>query len=238
LFTRLAVWLAGGEAVRRRPGGAFAGKPPDALILGGGADVGPETLPAGARKASSTSNGNTEYSLIGIFQLILAPLLLLLRILFSKKRGSASDPARDSFEREILNDAIRRGIPLLGICRGMQLINVELGGTLHPEVKDFYEETPQFKTVRPIKPVRVEPGSKIFSILGSEKLLVNALHHQAVDTLGRGLKVSARDDAGVVQAIEATSEKFLIGVQWHPEYLPMKSEQRALFKALLDSAAL
>jgi len=223
-FTRLAVWLAGGRAVRRTPERVGEHTLPDALILGGGADIGDEE--PGEVTGKGTGNGSTLW----------APLIFAVRVLLRTKHHGGVDPARDRMERTILAKALEAGIPVLGICRGMQFLNLQLGGALHPDIKGFYTETPHLHTVIPRKTVHVLPGSRLATILGKTTLNVNALHHQAVDTLGDGLAVTAKDEAGVVQAIEKIGEDFLLGVQWHPEYLPLRQVQRALFSALVAAA--
>jgi len=85
--------------------------------------------------------------------------------------------------------------------------------------------------------VHIEPGTRLNEILDLSSYRVNSLHHQAVDRLGTNLRVAARDDHGVVQAIESPSRKFLIGVQWHPEFLIFQSSQQSLFRALVRASS-
>lgn len=143
------------------------------------------------------------------------------------------DPERDRLELQALDCAMARGIPVLGICRGSQMINVHRGGSLYVDIHEVYEEAPQMRTVLPRKHIRIEPDSRLRRILGIDECRVNALHHQAVDRLGDGLRVVARERAGVVQGIEAPDHRFLIGVQWHPEYLAFDRRQQGLFRALV-----
>ena len=125
---------------------------------------------------------------------------------------------------------------MLGICRGAQFINIHLKGTLHRGLGDFYGERGNIGTVLPRKRVRIDHGTRVHRVFDTDELLVNSLHNQAVDRLGEGLRVSARDSAGVIQAIEKTSHPFLVGVQWHPEYLPLVRSQRRLFRELVRCA--
>lgn len=145
------------------------------------------------------------------------------------------DPARDAMEKQIVTDAAEAGIPVLGICRGAQMLNVAQGGTLH---QDAYSAYPSrfYKTILPRKTVDVVGGSRLEQVLRTGQLRVNALHTQAVDTLGRGLRVAARDEGGMVQAVERVSDPFAIGVQWHPEHILYKAGHRRLFKALVLAA--
>ena len=126
------------------------------------------------------------------------------------------DPERDKLELRLLEGALPRGLPILGICRGSQMINVALGGTLHTDIHEVYVQAPRMRTVLPRKTIHVVEGSRLDRILRCNPCRVNALHHQSVDRVGRGLKVVARDEAGIVQAIEGAGPSFLLGVQWHP----------------------
>ncbi|KAA0598014.1 putative glutamine amidotransferase [Azospirillum lipoferum] len=147
------------------------------------------------------------------------------------------DPERDRLEMRALDCAAKIALPVLGICRGSQMINVHRGGSLHVDIHEVYEEAPQMRTVLPRKRIRIEPDSRLYRILGIGECRVNALHHQSVDRVGDGLRVVARERAGVVQGIEAPDESFMIGVQWHPEYLVADSRQQALFRRLVATAA-
>lgn len=146
------------------------------------------------------------------------------------------DPERDGLEMRALDCAVKRGLPVLGICRGSQMINVHRGGSLHVDIHEVYEEAPHLRTVLPRKRIRIEPDSHLYRILGIAECRVNALHHQSVDRLGDGLRVVARERAGVVQGIEDSAEPFLIGVQWHPEYLITDDRQQGLFRQLVAAA--
>jgi putative glutamine amidotransferase len=147
------------------------------------------------------------------------------------------DPERDQLELKLLRAALPAGLPVLGICRGSQMINVALGGSLHTDIHQVYETAPRMRTVLPKKTVSVLPGSRLDVILRCNPCRVNALHHQSVDRIGRGLRVVARDESGIVQAIEGTGSPFLIGVQWHPELLVWKAPQQRLFSALAIAAS-
>ena len=142
------------------------------------------------------------------------------------------DPERDKLELKLLDTALPAGVPILGICRGSQMINVALGGSLHTDIHAVYVEAPRMRTVLPRKTVHIEDDSRLISITGCNPCRVNALHHQSVDRLGNGLRVVARDESGIVQAIEGTGPTFLLGVQWHPELLVFSAPQQRLFAAL------
>jgi putative glutamine amidotransferase len=146
------------------------------------------------------------------------------------------DPERDQLELKLLRAALPAALPVLGICRGSQMINVALGGSLHTDIHEVYELAPRMRTVLPKKTVSIVRGSRLDRILRCNPCRVNALHHQSVDRLGRGLKVVAQDESGIVQAIESEGGPFLIGVQWHPELLVWKAPQQRLFSALAAAA--
>jgi putative glutamine amidotransferase len=146
------------------------------------------------------------------------------------------DPERDKMELGLLKAALPAGLPILGICRGSQMINVGLGGTLHTDIYEVYVQAPKMRTVLPRKTVSIAQDSRLDRILRCNPCQVNALHHQSVDRLGQGLRIAATDESGIVQAIESESAPFLLGVQWHPELLVWKRPHQRLFGALADAA--
>lgn len=147
------------------------------------------------------------------------------------------DPARDAFEHDLASTALGRNIPVLGICRGAQMLNVALGGTLHQDAWGQYQSSRKIKTILPKREICIEADTKLGQIAGTAPMQVNALHSQAVDRLGRGLRVAARDTSGMIQAVERVREPFALGVQWHPEHLIYARRQRAVFRALVQAAA-
>ena len=146
------------------------------------------------------------------------------------------DPARDELELSLLNRFIPQNTPVLGICRGAQLINVHLGGTLDPDIYTTHEGLKRRRTVLPRKTVDVVGGSQLYQLLGVTWCRVNSLHHQAVNQAGKGIKIVARDRDGLVQGIESEAHDFLIGVQWHPEWLIFNRPQQRLISALVGAA--
>ncbi|WP_208351377.1 gamma-glutamyl-gamma-aminobutyrate hydrolase family protein [Pseudaestuariivita rosea] len=145
------------------------------------------------------------------------------------------DPARDEMEKRILCEAFDRDLPTFGICRGSQMLNVVLGGTLDQDAYATYKSR-KYRTILPRKTVQIEPDTLLSKNLEKSVLKVNALHSQAVDSLGRGLRVAARDDGGMIQAVERTSPPFALGVQWHPEHIFYSKSHRALFRTLIKMA--
>lgn len=152
------------------------------------------------------------------------------------KIAARLDPDRDALERRLVKEAIAAGKPVLGICRGAQMLNVALGGTLHQDAYAIYESSRFVRTILPRKIVDIESHSLLARVAGDDPMTVNALHTQSIDRLGDGLRAVARDEGGMTQAIERTAEPFAIGVQWHPEHLFYARRQRALFRALAAAA--
>lgn len=148
-------------------------------------------------------------------------------------RSNRADEERDEFEVAVVAAARAAGLPILGICRGMQMINVALGGTLTQHV-DGHLLTDA--ATGPAQCVTVEPGSRTHAALNATRLSVNSLHHQAVATLGPGLIAAARAPDGTIEALEHSHEP-IIGVQWHPEKLADDTTQNALLGWLLSQAA-
>ncbi|MBN8432079.1 type 1 glutamine amidotransferase [Microbulbifer salipaludis] len=147
-----------------------------------------------------------------------------------------SDPERDQLEIHWINTALEQRLPLLGICRGAQLINVVLGGDLHSDIRNLRRRTYNRPGLLPTKQVFVQPDSTLAQ-LSRRKLRVNSLHHQAIKRLGKGLRVVGRDLDEFTQAVESDSGRPIIGVQWHPEYLFYLPAQFALFRWLKKQAA-
>lgn len=137
------------------------------------------------------------------------------------------DHARDRIELQMVRWAIEEGKPVLGVCRGAQVINVVCGGTL---VQDIADELPDaekhdffptegFARDYLAHTIRLVPGSRLHGLFGSSEAPVNSMHHQAVRTLGEGLRATAYAPDGVIEALEAAGDAFIVGVQWHPEML-------------------
>jgi len=152
-------------------------------------------------------------------------------------RTNTLDRRRDEFELSLLTAARQRRMPVLGICRGIQLVNVGFGGTLvqHlPDVTDVEHEALD-RWDATAHAIEIEAGSRLSRILATKRMEVNSVHHQALDRVGEGLRVVARALDGVVEAVEAPEEPVL-AVQWHPEWAGNVDweRQRRLFEALLS----
>lgn len=137
-------------------------------------------------------------------------------------------PYRDEFEIKLCRFALNEGIPLLCICRGMQVLNVALGGGLIQHIEGHSQDVPREQASHK---VYIAPETMLYKVYGPE-LSVNSLHHQAVGEIGNGLKVSAVSEDGVTEALEGTGGSFCMGVQWHPEAVDLGNK---IFKLFIES---
>lgn len=144
------------------------------------------------------------------------------------------DRDRDAWEFALLAEALRRRMPVLGICRGAQLLNVALGGTLHQHLPDVlgHNGHQQGRGVFSTSTVRTVEGSTVARLLGPE-VSVQCYHHQAIDRVGEGLVVGATDVEGIIEAVELPEHGFVVAVQWHPEE---SLDDLRLFAGLVEAA--
>lgn len=136
---------------------------------------------------------------------------------------------RDITELELFKVAYERGIPIFGICRGLQLFNIALGGTLY---QDIYKQIPNaighicgHNVQEGYHSINISKDSILYDIYNEEKLVVNSQHHQSLKDLGKDLKITATTSDGVIESIESTNDKFLLAVQFHPEAMAMKYDK-------------
>jgi len=159
--------------------------------------------------------------------------------LYGAERHPLTDPARperDAWELALFRGAEERRMPVLAICRGLQLVNVARGGTLHQHLPEALG-TERYRVgggVFATNEVAVQDGSRLAELVGDGPIEVHSYHHQGVDRLGDGLVVTARTDDGLVQAVESDGDGYLVGVQWHPEE---NREDRRLFAGLVAEAS-
>jgi putative glutamine amidotransferase len=151
-----------------------------------------------------------------------------------------TEPELDQFELAVTWAARARCIPILAICRGAQVLNVALGGSLHMHLPDEAGGSVEHRRAGSDGPaarheIRVDGDSALGRVIGSERVTVNSYHHQAARKLGRGLRAVAHADDGVIEGIELAGPDFVVGVQWHAECMEAP-EQQALFEAFVDAA--
>lgn len=154
-------------------------------------------------------------------------------------QSEAPERERDQFELDLTHWALDRSLPLLGVCRGMQVLNVAQGGTLYQDVPmqrpdaKLHLRTSQPRSQR-IHGIEVRPGSRLAEIFGSTHQEVNSLHHQAVNRIGKDIEVVAWAEDGIAEAMEIPSRPFVLAVQYHPEELaPDDEASRRLFAAFV-----
>ncbi|MQL52603.1 gamma-glutamyl-gamma-aminobutyrate hydrolase family protein [Desulfofundulus thermobenzoicus] len=150
-------------------------------------------------------------------------------------------PERDAFEMELTRRALAAGLPLLGICRGAQVLNIAAGGDIYQDIKSqvpgCLQHGQQGPRWFPSHNITIEGGTRLARILGSGIRRVNSFHHQAVRRVAPGFKVAARATDGIIEAIEYSGPAFVLGVQWHPETMWERDGTALdLFKALVEAA--
>ena len=161
-------------------------------------------------------------------------------------RLGQTDPARDRTELTLVRWALRDGKPVLGVCRGIQVINVAAGGTLYQDMQaqypngikhDYFPPADGYTRTSLVHSARVDAESRLGRILGSADVEVNSMHHQGIKALAPGLVPSARAPDGSIEGVEGCDAAFLIGVQWHPEELAdTQPAMRRLFAAFVEAA--
>ncbi len=153
------------------------------------------------------------------------------------------NPRRDAAEKRALQAAAERDIPILGICRGHQLINVFFGGTLCQDISTEKKDATSHQQTAPWgahhHDVFITPGSRLEKAVGKQRLAINSYHHQAIRKLAPDLEVTARAEDGLVEAVESREHRWLVGVQWHPERYEAEAEDSdpnlRLFRAFADA---
>jgi putative glutamine amidotransferase len=233
LMTAVALRRSGAKPVRITPGRPCDETLLDAVVIGGGSDVDP--FHYGEDRLWEKRDRRARQSTV--VDWLIGFALSVFRALFATYKPKDYDPDRDALEKRLIKHALYFDLPILGICRGAQLMNVTLGGSLHQDLGHFYtEETSNVRSILPRKIIRISDATRLRDILGTEGCQVNALHDQSIKELGQGIVISAAEPNGIVQAIEKRGHPFFIGVQWHPEYIPQSSIQQGLFRHLVRCA--
>lgn len=231
-FFKIVIWFLGAKPIHFIPGKNLTIQDIDALLISGGADIDPErygreidSLPSQARKKRSAQ----------LLTWLFYPFIQIYKEAFGV--GSSDvNRERDEMEFPLLAEAISGKKPVLGICRGMQLMNVALGGTLYHDINSLGYEVQYKKSVFPRKWIHITAQSLLHDIIGYPKCRINSLHNQGVDRLGQGLEIIAKDENGLTQALEKKGGTFCLGVQWHPEYIPYLKNQRQIFSSFIQAA--
>lgn len=155
-----------------------------------------------------------------------------------RQNGEIS-PLRDSFELTLCRAALESGLPLFGICRGMQVMNIAAGGTIYQDIPaqtgstlKHSQQAPRPHGTHSVLPLE---NSLLAALLGKKRVAVNSFHHQAVARLGEGFSAAAHSPDGIIEAVERENAPFVLGVQWHPEAMDAK-EQALLFSAFVRAA--
>ncbi|UCE66988.1 MAG: gamma-glutamyl-gamma-aminobutyrate hydrolase family protein [Candidatus Zixiibacteriota bacterium] len=155
------------------------------------------------------------------------------------KSITLSAPERDEFEIKIIKRALNKDIPVFGICRGFQVMNIALGGTIFQDLS-----CAPFGTIKHADPkeagdvyhrIKIEKSTLLYEIIGARSIEVNSSHHQIIDKIGKKLKVTAYSSDGVIEGFEGPDFKFLLAVQWHPEMIPKRFHSKRLFKVLIET---
>ena len=162
------------------------------------------------------------------------------------KCDERTDPCRDELELTFVRWAIEDGKPVLGVCRGLQIINVARGGAIWQDLADevpgtdkhdYFPFDGRYGRDHLAHPVAMTGTSRLRDLLGADEVPVNSMHHQGVRSLGADLVATAQAPDGVVEAVEGAGDAFLVGVQWHPEALTERDPRmRRLFDAFVDAA--
>lgn len=151
----------------------------------------------------------------------------------------AGDKIRDAYELELVHAFIAAGKPVLGVCRGMQIINVALGGTLYQDIPTQVASAANHRCElayeNKFHGLNIVPNTRLAGLLGASKGVINTIHHQSVNILGNNLVVEAyADDGKVVEAIRGTGKSYVFGMQWHPEFMCPEMENLLNCRPILD----
>lgn len=223
LFTAFNVIIAGGRPCRITPK-SFKGEFSfDAIIIGGGSDIHPDHY------TKAHTRPTTRSSWVKFKEGLLYPMEL-----FSRFSATHYDKERDDMEIKFIHYALDNNLPLLGICRGHQLLNIELGGTMYESTLPLLNKHSRIRSPFPRKKVLYTTNDSLISrIAGDDPLKVNAIHSQAVAEPANELEVTAKEEVGINQVVEDKKSDKVLGVQWHPEYLFYMKAHRNIFSWLV-----
>ena len=226
LFTALNIRIAGGQPIRVTPDSFDGGLDYDGVIIGGGSDIHPDHY------TKEQTTPVDRFVWIKLKECVLYPMELMSRL-----SSSAYDKDRDKMEIKFIHYALDNNLPILGICRGHQLLNAELGGSMYESTLPLLQKEARIRSPFPRKTVLYTTNDSLISkIAGDAPLKVNAIHSQAVAQSAEELEVTAKEEAGINQVIESKGSAKVLGVQWHPEYLFYMRAHRKIFSWLVKEA--
>ncbi|MFA3793024.1 gamma-glutamyl-gamma-aminobutyrate hydrolase family protein [Aliiglaciecola sp. SL4] len=226
LFTALNVRLAGGVPVRVTPDKFTGHIDFDGVIIGGGSDIHPDNY-------TKQALPKVERSMwLKMKEALVYPMEFL-----SRFSTGEYDKARDAMEQEFIDYAMEHDKPILGICRGHQLLNAELGGSMYQSTLPLLQEKMRIRSPFPRKKViYTKDNTLINDIVGDDPIRVNAIHSQAIAEPADSLEVTGKEKAGINQVVESKDSDNVLGVQWHPEYLFYMKTHRRIFQWLVQQA--
>ncbi len=237
IFTAIQVWFAGGNPFYFSPNKPLTNFDKiDGVILGGGADISEKLYQLNCKEESHPTFFQNSESPHFFYRCL---SFLLLKLFNYESSRNKTDFERDLHEMKVIRLAINKGIPILGICRGMQLLNIYFGGSLESNISShFTADYPHNRGILPVKKIKLHSNSHLFDAVKKEEIKINSFHDQGIKTLGSGMKITSQEPNGVIQSIECeSSANTIVGVQWHPEFLIFKKTQRNLFKWFIHSAS-
>ncbi|RXJ89521.1 hypothetical protein CRV01_08580 [Arcobacter sp. CECT 8983] len=144
------------------------------------------------------------------------------------------DKKRDAFELEMIDKAYKEELPILGICRGAQLINIYFEGNLYAKILDLDEYLIHQNSIFPIKEAKVKKDTTLHSAVEEDEIVINSIHNQAIHKVGKDLEVSSKHES-IIESVEKKDYPFLLALQWHPEYLIYLKKHRNIFKKFIKA---
>jgi putative glutamine amidotransferase len=227
LFTALGIKLAGGKPVRVMPKHFNGELRYDGIVIGGGSNIHPENF-----KEEKTPEVKRS-RFLRFKEKLLYPMEF-----FNGFSSDAYDKERDNMEMQFIDFALENNRPILGICRGHQLLNAKLGGTMYESTLPLLKNRMRIRSPFPRKTViYTQDDSLIADIAGDDPIQVNAIHSQAIGEPADELEVTAKEKSGITQVIEKKDSNKVLGVQWHPEYLFYMRVHRNIFQWLINKSA-